>query len=478
MLNGIHKIRDWTQEEQVKLITMRAEGYPYSHISVILGRTNDACRTKVKSLKKLQQEDLVKFKELCPSVETKIMRPWTREELLTLYEMRRAGIAFSLISIELGRTELSCSSKYSVMHWDSYVQEEDELGLQDKILENRKIAHQERIARAWDRKNQAHKIGLDIICDQLKDFIQVLPPVPPPVLEHKRKTSHKSEDVVIVISDLHVGAEHTLEETGYLSEYNQKILMKRVENLKLAVRDIHNIHSQVYDLPNLHVVCLGDVVAGDNTSGEWSANYINMPVAIQCTTGFRILRDLLNYWLGLFKNVTFYGVRGNHGRIGTKGEEKDYCNWDYVAYDFLQDAYKDNPRLKFVVPKTWWIMEEIKGWNMLMVHGDDVKGKTFPVKNIVDFQRKMTGIIRKIPDYTIAAHFHRSCEISTNEGLVMINGSFVGGDVYSIKTIHSSCKPEQIIFGMSESRGRTWKYNIHLDNDRSPDVLVEEDRGS
>jgi hypothetical protein len=103
-----------------------------------------------------------------------------------------------------------------------------------------------------------------------------------------------------------------------------------------------------------------------------------------------------------------------------------------------------------------------------MVHGDDIKGGTFPIRSLANFESKMTGIIREVPDYTIAGHFHNSCELTTNNGCVIINGSFIGGDVYSLKTVHASSQPEQTIFGINNSRGKTWKYNINLDDVREP----------
>ena len=213
---------------------------------------------------------------------------------------------------------------------------------------------------------------------------------------------------------------------------------------------------------------MGDVVAGDNSSGEWSQNYISMPIVEQVMEGVNKIKDMLAYWLTIFPQITFYGVRGNHGRTGQKGVEKDFSNYDYLCYRFLELAFQENPRVKFVVPKTWWILAEIRGWKFLMVHGDDVRGGSFPIKKLTDFESKMMGIIKEIPNYTLAGHFHNSAELSTNHGCVILNGSFVGGDVYSIKTIHANTRPEQTIFGINESRGKTWKYNIDLDHERVP----------
>ena len=80
----------------------------------------------------------------------------------------------------------------------------------------------------------------------------------------------------------------------------------------------------------------------------------------------------------------------------------------------------------------------------------------------------MGDIVGEKPKYTLAGHFHNTAELGTNSGSVLINGSFVGGDIFSLKNVHANSRPEQTIFGMNNSRGKTWKYNIDLDDTREP----------
>ncbi len=153
---------------------------------------------------------------------------------------------------------------------------------------------------------------------------------------------------------------------------------------------------------------------------------------------------------------------GNHGRGAPRGVEKEYVNWDYLTYKFLEAKFSTNPRVKFVIPKTWWHLAEIRNHKFLLIHGDDIRGSTMPLKGLASYTDRMIGVIKKIPDYTIAAHFHSAAELSTNYGRLILNGSFLGADVYSLKDIQKASKPEQKIFGIHDRRGLTWMYNIDL----------------
>ena len=482
----------WSGDDDQQLIAYRMNGVSYRDIARRLGRTNDACRTRykllnkrsfAKSISKPAEVETVKATAIIDDIEDIDMnngviwpkqpevvdetgRPWSDKDLELLYEMRRASVPYTLIGAELKRSPEACSSKWNVTDWAtmpfySFENEEQQ--------EQKKEDYRNKILTAADRRHERHKIGIDVLADRLERAVKALPNIPPPKYVRTKDVGHKEEDVMLVLSDIHIGAEHSFEETGGISEFNRPRLNSRISNLQYAVRDIVELHSKLYDLPHLHIACLGDVVAGDNSSGEWSQNYISMPIVEQVMEGVNKIKDMIAYWLTIFPEITFYGVRGNHGRTGQKGVEKDFSNYDYLCYRFLELAFRDNSRVRFIVPKTWWILTEIRGWKFLMVHGDDVRGGSFPIKKLTDFESKMMGIIKEIPNYTLAGHFHNSAELSTNHGCVILNGSFVGGDVYSIKTIHANTRPEQTIFGINESRGKTWKYNIDLDHERDPD---------
>jgi hypothetical protein len=98
-----------------------------------------------------------------------------------------------------------------------------------------------------------------------------------------------------------------------------------------------------------------------------------------------------------------------------------------------------------------------------MLHGDEIKGGP---KALEEATEKLSSLIGGLPEYTIAGHFHTAADYSTNFGRVLLNGSFVGGDIFSIKSLRKSSKPEQKIFGIHDKRGMTWSYNIDLSTAR------------
>jgi len=389
---------------------------------------------------------------------------WTVEEMVTLYERRLMDVPYKVIAEELDRTEQACWDKYRHTDWSN-------TGIPDKIRESikdrRVEAVKEQAAATTDRKLDMFRLRANVIADKLADATTSLPEAPlVPWSPSGEKTEHQNEDMGLILSDLHIGHEHSNEETGGLSAYNLEIFQNRLENLKQAVPDIYELHSQLYKLPKLHIFCLGDIVDGMNEAGAWSPVFISMPIWDQVTHGIHALSDAIWYWLTFFEEIHFYGIRGNHGRVARSGAEKDYCNWDIIAYEFLQTRFQDNDRIKFHVPRCWWSLEEVCNHNFLLIHGDDVKSKGVPILGMLDLERKMAATLNKKINYTLAGHFHNASEYTTHSGRLIMNGSFVGADVYSLKNAMPGTRAEQKLFGIHPQRGITWMYNIDLDHQR------------
>jgi len=390
---------------------------------------------------------------------------WTKKDLEYLFQAKAEGLPYSVIARELGRTVESVKSKFLKTDWDK-------TGVIDSVSKrmknSKKVLFEQKTASTLERKLETYKLRADLIADRVEKSIKAAPKV-----KHKtwnppgrKRQKHKNEDIGLILSDLHIGHHHSLEETGGLSEYSIDTFIKRLKNLEIATADIFELHSTLYKIPTLHIFCLGDIVDGMNNAGAWSPVYIETPIFDQIMTAMEHVSASIAFWLSMFKEIKFYGIRGNHGRVAPSGAEKDYNNWDVLFYKMLELKFADNPRIKFIVPKTWWHMEEIKGHKFLMVHGDDVRSSGSAIKGLENFEQKMTGIMKKIPDYTIMGHFHSCAEFSTNSGKLICNGSFVGGDVYSLKTIHRASKSEQKMFGIHDKRGITWTYNIDLESKR------------
>lgn len=397
-------------------------------------------------------------------------RPWTNAELRILYEDRLLKIPHTTIARKLGRTHDSVRKKYSNTDWGAMKFFDP---TKEKLQQSTVDAELKKMDLSIQNSLDKFKLRADVIADRMAKAIDRLPPAK---LENwkprnKAKKDHHPEDIGLLLSDIHIGHEHTLEETGNLSEYSVDIFRKRLENLQYAVADIYDLHSSLYDLPTLHIMCLGDIVDGMNDVGAWSPVYISTPIFDQIAIAVQSLSECIYYWLTIFPEIHFYGIRGNHGRVAKTGSEKDYNNWDNIIYMILQIRFENNPRIHFHLPKTWWMMKEIRNHKFLMVHGDDVKGKDTPIRSFIEFEKRMTGLIGAIPEYTVAGHFHNAAEITTHSGKLILNGSFVGADVYSLRNAMAGNTPEQKLFGIHDQHGITWTYNINLNHMRKKRII-------
>ena len=411
------------------------------------------------------------MKHLAANVKAPVEKPhrvkaWTDDDEQTLFVLRhKHGFEYRYIGEELGRSTRSCEWKNNNTAWNTKPWY-DSMVSGSAVPAYKKRKHLDQIARTSERRIDRHEVKMDIVGDKMVAAVQAIPKVPKPYVSRKRR-EHSPEDVGLILGDSHVGQSFTFEETGGIAEYNTDIFLQRAENLKLAIADIHELHSQLYELPTIHIFSIGDIVAGMNTAGAWSAAYIVDDVHTQAMKGAEAFADIIHHCLHLFGEVKFYGVYGNHGRGAQKGLEKEYINWDYLCYQFLQARFADNPRVTFVIPKTWWLMADVRNHKFMVLHGDDTKGSgTTALSSLVRDQNELMTIIREIPDYTLIGHFHSAGEITTNNGKVLINGSFMGPNVYALKNLKKSAKPEQKIFGIHDNRGITWRYDINLDIDR------------
>jgi hypothetical protein len=392
---------------------------------------------------------------------------WTDELLKDLYQLRAVdGRPYKAIAHALNLkhtvtlTDDACRKKFRAYDWTKH-------GPVDAAGE----AHDVQVEKVLDSvadKQELTVARTAVLTDLFEKAIEALPQVKKCLWKPAKKLREdRSEDVGIILSDLHVGHSHSLEDTGGISEYNFDIFTKRFANLRKALDGILDLHSTLYKLPTLRIFSLGDIVAGMNDVGSWSPLFINTPIVDQAVQGFDAIASFVNYYLTRFEHIEFYGISGNHGRAASDGVQKEHDNWDFVCHKFLQTAFRNNPRVKFHIPKSWWYMDTIRGHNFLMVHGHNLRsGGGVPVKRLADFSDKMAIITKRFPDYTLAGHFHNTATLGTSCGKAIINGSFVGPDVFCLKDIHVGGKAEQKVFGIGDKHGITWSYDINLDKER------------
>lgn len=401
---------------------------------------------------------------------------WSANEMMLLYKLKMAGKSYAEISEILETTEgkrpyteNSCKKKWNDTDWESMIAEIESMQDRFNNLEEEEAEKHRIISATIENHNKRikrEKGRTDLIIDGLKSAIYRLPKPKSSDINYSPSNQKKftSEHMGLMLSDLHIGAEYSKTDTGGLSEFNLDVYRKRINNLTNSIVRIKERHELMYDLPELHIFCLGDIVAGMANAGAWSMNYINMDIYDQMMEGVSSIRDMMAKLSHVFPKINFYGVYGNHGRVGRSGDQKVSTNWDKICYEFLRLSLSEYDNISWNIPVTWFIQEDILGHNFFLTHGDGIRGSMgIPHYGVQRAEKNISGMMETRPDYFLIGHFHTSAEMQTNSSKILMNGSFMGGDMYSLKDLSSCDRPEQKLFGIHNKHGVTWTYNIHLD---------------
>lgn len=253
-------------------------------------------------------------------------------------------------------------------------------------------------------------------------------------------------DVVQLLGDMQIGQLTTLEETGGICEYSTPIFLERLARLEAKlVKRVQEL-GQVYRLPRLVCPLLGDVVENETIfpgqKGEIDANIVQ-----QLFTAVDALAGFLLRMQAYFGQIDVPCVYGNHGRVGMKGENKLYTNWDYIAYKFLEARLASQPRIRFEIPLTWWHLVDIRGSRFLLTHGDQIKSwMGIPYYGIDRADANITTLLQSqgiAYDYMIIGHHHNAASVDRPQGEKIVNGNWPGGSIFSLHKLNRATEPSQ-----------------------------------
>lgn len=498
----------WTKNETEKLVKMYSEGKSNSEIAKVLKKSTAAIRRKISRIngpdqvimftntEEVEKEEETETTKTClPKNKVHSSRAyqgWNSSDLKTLNMMKKSNYSWMDIGSCLKRSPNECEIIFNSLDWDKFtatgaiesvIEKPVQIKRDDTITEKEfhsdvsmeRVRLEQNNQKMMYQKQVNEKARWEMLIDMVKQGIAVAPRVEPELAPPADPNKlYDDEDMGLIISDTHIGESFTLADTNGLSEYNMSLFKKRAEVLKRRVESIANRHQRLHNLDTLNIFCLGDIVQGLKHVGKWGPAYNEQNVVNQVFEGVSEFSKLLIYWLGIFKNINFFGVMGNHGRGAPPNMEELIVNWDYMFYKILELQLGKYPEIKFDIPPSWIQKANVRGSKFILSHGEDAKSQLgLPFYGLVRNERRQIGLAGEIFDYMLCGHFHTSAELETNTGKIIINGSWVGGDVHSLKHMQTSSRPTQRAFGIHDKRGITWQYNIDL---RSDDDFMYEGR--
>lgn len=337
---------------------------------------------------------------------------------------------------------------------------------EEKVSVDREVARlREKLSSVESKYREAIRDHLieDRLLQAVESKIPTLPPAP--IQKIALKVGGSPETVVALMSDFHIGEVVSGEETGGLAWYDFSTFVSRYQHYIDSITSICFAKLTGYSLPRLQIFMLGDMVSGiiheelvetaEGTIMEWLLD------------GAHVIAQGLRDLAANFEDVTVVCVVGNHGRLQKQYRfKKKYANYDYLLYRILALELADQPNITFEIPKSFWALHEVEGRQFLLLHGDNIKSWAgIPWYGIERACSRLTNLLasqRKFFDYACLGHFHSTGSLDRVHGELLLNGSMVGGNEYSIGALFTSNQPKQTIFGVHPEKGKTWSYGIDL----------------
>lgn len=286
---------------------------------------------------------------------------------------------------------------------------------------------------------------------------------PKPTVKAKKVVN---EIGVLLLSDTHIGERVDKDDMGGLNEYNFNIFTKRMKKLAVGITSIKR-KMQGYNLEHLEIIALGDMVGNSNIHEELASTSEETLIE-SIFNGALITSQFILELLTEFKTIRFTGHVGNHGRLSQKVTyKKRYVNYDYIYYLVLALMLRNNPRVTFDLPKSFWSILDVGGVKILALHGDGIKSWSgiswYGIQRTIYKLTDLLNANNKQFSYVCLGHFHNAGSLSRTKGEVLLNGSLIGSNEYSLGSLFASTEPNQLFFGVNPKHSRvTWRFNIDL----------------
>lgn len=315
---------------------------------------------------------------------------------------------------------------------------------QKRELERAKIAFRDE-RNAWNKQNySAARVNenLDLLERFIKDTTDKTT-----TLSLDRKPSSVAPEMIVCLSDWHIGAEFY----SFRGCYNLDIAKERLELLKEQIRTIAKRHG----VRKCFVSVGGDMISGSIHRSIQVSNREN--VIEQIVSASRLLSDFIYEMAKGFDVVEVTGISGNHSRIDKKEDAlkderlDDLLLW-YIEADLskCENVYIERETLDSTITSF-----EVAGNVYALVHGDY---DTFTDSSVC----KLVTWLGFKPKGIIFGHKHYPA-MSEVEGVTIIQtGSLCGsGDDFTIKSRLRGDASQTVL--ICNERGIECCYPINLD---------------
>lgn len=277
-------------------------------------------------------------------------------------------------------------------------------------------------------------------------------------IEPKLGSGTAEGTVVLVASDWHV--EETVgPEVGGLNIFNPDVADQRAVRFFQASLRLIKLLQQDIKVDTVVLALLGDFITNDIHGSENAEKNALEPMHA-LVKAQNLLISGIEF---LLKNSDFSLVipchSGNHARTTqtTRFASENGHSLEYLLYLHLKGYFRNEPRVKFIVPDGMHSYLNIYGTEIRFHHGHAIKygggvgGIYIPVNKAIAQWNK-----GRHADLDVFGHFHQL----RDGGNFICNGSLIGYNAYALSIKADFERPRQTLFLMDKKRGRTCTWPI------------------
>ena len=328
-----------------------------------------------------------------------------------------------------------------------------------RILE-KKVANSEKKVKEYEDKKQFMLYQFDRLSEKMESIS-----IPKFVKFPSNQSSDSCEIAMLDLSDLHIGKKVDIRDSAGICYYDEHVFEKQCGLLVNAVNEIIDTHrTGGSDARNLYINMLGDIVDGEmiypGHKGE-----IDRQVSDQIFfLGEFFLSNVLVPLASMFEKVYIMAVDGNHGRVGGKKDGFDRkLNFDNILLRTWRSrlaSYSD--RVFFHISESPYMLYKVLGKLHLLTHATSGTAR-YPIASMERFLNGVSALNKKFIDFVHIAHFHKGMTFNFNMSELIVNGSWIGPDQFTVGKMQCGEYPFQRFYGVN-SKHITWEYNIYLDD--------------
>lgn len=253
---------------------------------------------------------------------------------------------------------------------------------------------------------------------------------------------------VLVASDWHIEEKVTSEAVNGSPGYSLAIARKRADEFFQVGLRLRDLEAKNTPIPNMVLALLGDFITGNLHNWHGTPGNTTLEPVEAAYEAKGIIKSGIDFLLkeSDLNLITIPCHAGNHARITAKSpdSEKEMGNsLEYFIYGFLAQEYADNPRVKFLISKSYASRLQIYDLVLRFHHGHKIKygggigGLAVPASKYV--LRKNT---HWYADVDVFAHHHQK-----QKGPRFIcNGSMIGYNAYASDGAFEYEEPSQTYF--------------------------------